>query len=76
MSLTAVREALTRPERFTLQLAAAPPGPPSRHLQLVRSSDLSTLAALGATASLGVGAYGAALHAHAGIGPEIGRAHV
>ena len=71
MSLSAVREALTRPERFTATMAAAPAGTPSRHLRLVHASDLPALLALGATASLGVGAYGAALHAHAGVGPAL-----
>ena len=71
MSLSAVREALTRPERFTTTLASAPVGAPHRHAQLIRSSDLPALLALGATASLGVAAYGAALHAHAGVGAAL-----
>lgn len=46
--------ALREPERFTLAEAHARPS-------------LGTLATLAGTATLGVGAYGAAMHAHAGL---------
>lgn len=50
--------ALREPERFAgAQAHAAPP--------------LSTLAGLAATATVGVAAYGAAMHAHAGLGAAL-----
>jgi hypothetical protein len=74
MSLEAVRHALIAPEAFTKAHAEAPAEAGPRWLTLVRTGDLTTIAALGATASLGVGAYGAALHAHAGLLPALSAA--
>lgn len=67
MPLSAVRSALVAPEAFARAAAAAPPVPGPAWAPLVSRADLSTMAALAATASLGVGGYGAAMHAHAGL---------
>jgi hypothetical protein len=67
MSPSAVRAALVAPETFARQAAEAPPAPGPAWLPIGSRADLSTMAALAATASLGVGAYGAAMHAHAGL---------
>ena len=74
MSFDAVRHALIAPEAFTQARCDAPPEATPSWLTVVRPGDLATIAALGATASLGVAAYGAALHAHDGLLPALSAA--
>lgn len=67
MSVSTVLSALRQPEAFTLDHADRPGHP----RPLLRRADRPLFAALTASAALGVGAYGAALHAHAGVGPML-----
>lgn len=64
--LAAVYEALVEPEAFATAWARATPPPEERGLLGLGRSDLPVMAGLLATASLGVGSYAAALHAHDG----------
>jgi len=66
VSLSAVHHALREPESFAVAWAADPPAEPG--LLGLGARDLPVFVGLLATASAGVGAYAAALHAHAGLG--------
>ena len=64
--IPAIHHALVEPEAFATSWAATAPGPEETTLLGLGMADLPVMAGLVATASLGVGAYAAALHAHAG----------